>query len=502
MTTYFVTRHAGAIAWAKNENFLSADATICASFDPETVRPGDLIIGTLPAQIAAHICERGGRYQHLTLDLPETLRGEELSAEQMHACNARLEEFYIQRSSVQPTRSEQVIQICIASGETLPNLIPAITDEFKANHMLILASGRMQAAAVRLKHGLEIAGISPDRIQIKINCPDHNLADISTYAQHLASELNADNPGARFVLNLTGGTKPMAAGLMQAFRPYAEIVYCDTEHSRIEYFHPIGKVPTKLAVNLLKRDTYLAAQGFKLRPDTTDLTGIAARADATRALVGKTSRIERLIGQLNSAAYQFRSGKPHHATLEYPSNATEKKLIDMLLYANLLKTPNKNNLSIADETAAIYLGGGWLEEWCWIVGKALEGGEPGKRLHANRWGINLKIDPFDQVQIPGRNHYALNELDAVFVHRNRLLLIECKSGVQISERAESQDILNKLEVLGKHVGGRLDTKWLLTARSIDRNEHAKQRAKRYGIRIIKPDELVNLQTLIQQWMEN
>jgi CRISPR-associated protein Csx16 len=40
------------------------------------VQPGDLVIGTLPAQIAARICERGGRYQHLTLDLPENLRGQ------------------------------------------------------------------------------------------------------------------------------------------------------------------------------------------------------------------------------------------------------------------------------------------------------------------------------------------------------------------------------------------------------------------------------------------
>lgn len=502
MTTSFITRHPGTIEWAKNENILTENVTLCATFDPETVQPGDLVIGTLPAQLAARICERGGRYQHLTLDLPETLRGQELGLEQMRACNARLEEFYIQRSSVRNSPTETTIQICLASGESLPNIIPAITEEFKAGRLLILASQYMQSAATRLKYGLEVAGIPSSQIQIKSDFPDHNLANIITHAQQLASEISANNPGVRLILNLTGGTKPMATGLMQAFRPSAEIIYCDTEHSRIEYFHPIGKPPVKLAVNLLKRDSYLAAQGYKLRPDTTDTSGITQRAPITQALVNAAPKIERLVGQLNKAAYNYREGKLHLAALDTPNSASEKSIIEPLLAAGLLKAPNSHSLSIANETAAIYLGGGWLEEWCWIIGKALETGEPGKRLHANRWGINLKIDPFEQAQIPGRNHYALNELDAVFVHQNCLLLIECKSGVQISDRGESQDILNKLETLGKHVGGRLDTKWILTARNIDRNEHAIQRAKLYGIRIIKPSELANLQALILQWMQS
>lgn len=501
MSTHFITRHPGTIAWAKSQNILTDDVILCASFDPETVQPGDLVIGTLPAQLAARICERGARYQHLTLDLPETLRGQELSIEQMRACNARLEEFYIQRSAVQNTKQNETIQICLASGETLPNLIPAIAEEFKAQRLFIIASKAMQSAATQLKHGLQVAGIPNNQVQVKPNFPDHNLADIITHAQQLAREISSNNLGARLILNLTGGTKPMVTGLMQAFRPYAEIIYCDTEHSRIEYFHPLGKPPVKLPVNLLKRDTYLAAQGYKLRTDTTDIAGIGQRTAITQALINAAPKIEGLVGQLNKAAYHFREGKPHYATLDTPNSASEKVIIDMLLAAELLKPQSKRSLAIANDSAASYLGGGWLEEWCWIIGKALEGGEPGKRLHANRWGINLKIDPFEQPHIPGRNQYPLNELDAVFVHQNRLLLIECKSGVQISERDKSQDILNKLETLGKHVGGRLDTKWLLTARNIERNQGAIQRAKQYGIRIIKPNELAGLQTLIQQWMQ-
>lgn len=499
MTTTFVTRHAGTIEWSQSERFVPDGSVVAASFDPETVQPGDLVIGTLPAQIAARICERGGRYQHLTLDLPENLRGQELSAAQMRSCNARLEEFQIQRSAVRPANSGQIVHIMLASGENLPNLIPALAPALKAGSVFILASNAMRANADKLRHGLHAAGLPESHIHLRHACPDHDLAAILRWAQQCAADIAAEYPAARLILNLTGGNKLMTVGFLQAFRPCAEIIYCDTEHSRIDYFHPVGRAGEKLPVNLLGLAPYLAAQGFRLRPESPDTTGILARQQLTRTLVDRAPRIKHFIGALNRAAFFHRENRPDRARLDTPGHAKDRELVDLMVDLGVLKKTG-HHLAIAGDAAASYLGGGWLEEWCWLVGKALEQGEAGKRLHANRWGINLKIDPWNQPVIPGRNQHPLNELDAVFIHRNRMLLVECKSGVQISERGESQDILNKLETLGKHVAGRLDTKWLLTARQIDRNTQALQRAADYGIRIVKPDELADLESAILRWM--
>ena len=165
-----------------------------------------------------------------------------------------------------------------------------------------------------------------------------------------------------------------------------------------------------------------------------------------------------------------------------------------------LLDPADNHVRVASECASSYLGGGWLEEWCWLAGKELEQGEKGRRLHRTRWGINLKIDPWDGSSVQAGDAYPLNELDAAFVHRNRMLLIECKSGQQVSDPGEGQDILNKLEALGKHVGGRLDTKWLLSARRIDSGKQVWQRAQKYGIRIVPPEDLGNLKAEVLTWM--
>ncbi|MGH9896050.1 MAG: CRISPR-associated protein Csx16 [bacterium] len=95
MTTYFVTRHPGAHVWAAEEGIL-VDETI-GHLDPQALQPGDIVIGTLPVNLAAEVCARGGRYLHLTLELPPEWRGVELSAEDMRGFGARVEEYCVKR---------------------------------------------------------------------------------------------------------------------------------------------------------------------------------------------------------------------------------------------------------------------------------------------------------------------------------------------------------------------------------------------------------------------
>jgi len=96
MTTYFVTRHPGARAWAAEEG-ITVDALV-AHLDHTSIGPGDIVIGSLPVNLAAEVCRRGGRYLHLSLDLPADFRGRELTAQDMRACGARIEEYRVDRA--------------------------------------------------------------------------------------------------------------------------------------------------------------------------------------------------------------------------------------------------------------------------------------------------------------------------------------------------------------------------------------------------------------------
>lgn len=97
MPTYFITRHPGAIAWAKEQG-ITVDRQI-AHLDMDLIQPGDTVIGSLPVNLAAEVCDKGAAYVHLSLNVPEHWRGKELSAEQMSECGARLEGYELKMTN-------------------------------------------------------------------------------------------------------------------------------------------------------------------------------------------------------------------------------------------------------------------------------------------------------------------------------------------------------------------------------------------------------------------
>jgi len=97
---FFVSRHPGAVEWAARRG-LQVDRQI-AHLDPSSIQPGDVVIGTLPVSLVAAVCMRGGRFFSLTLDMPPQARGQELSANDLQAYRARLEEYTIQSIANMP----------------------------------------------------------------------------------------------------------------------------------------------------------------------------------------------------------------------------------------------------------------------------------------------------------------------------------------------------------------------------------------------------------------
>lgn len=104
MTTWFVTRHPGAVEWAQRKGF-QIDRQV-THLDPDAVTPGDTVIGILPVHLVAHVCERGGRYFNLSLDLPADARGRELSADEIEAYGARLEAYQVSAIAGGPSDPE------------------------------------------------------------------------------------------------------------------------------------------------------------------------------------------------------------------------------------------------------------------------------------------------------------------------------------------------------------------------------------------------------------
>ena len=102
MATYFISRHPGAIEWAARQNMVVDQ--LMDHLDLAIVKAGDVIIGSLPVNLAAQVCARGASYWHLSLQLPVELRGQELSADDMERLSAQVEPFDIRITTTATTQ--------------------------------------------------------------------------------------------------------------------------------------------------------------------------------------------------------------------------------------------------------------------------------------------------------------------------------------------------------------------------------------------------------------
>ena len=93
MTTFFVSRHPGALEWACRHGVLF-DLCI-AHIDGTEIAVGDTVIGSLPVNLAAEVCAIGACYLHLSVRLPNSLRGQELSADALDSLDASLQEYTV-----------------------------------------------------------------------------------------------------------------------------------------------------------------------------------------------------------------------------------------------------------------------------------------------------------------------------------------------------------------------------------------------------------------------
>ena len=112
MTTWFVGRHEGAKEWIMRQG-IKIDKMVTHLGSEDRIQQGDTVVGTLPVNLAAQIHSLGAYYINLSLDIPENLRGAELTAEMMQQCHARLQRFEVKEitSVVKASLQDQQEQV-------------------------------------------------------------------------------------------------------------------------------------------------------------------------------------------------------------------------------------------------------------------------------------------------------------------------------------------------------------------------------------------------------
>ena len=266
-----------------------------------------------------------------------------------------------------------------------------------------------------------------------------------------------------------------------------QVFYTDTAHDRIEFIYP--KPATEAIRSVLGIEVYLRTHGKRLGRTASDDSAWRERAQGRKALsywlAHHAEELNTLFGALNNMAQQALAqnlprGQPpriaqpqqHFHTIPWGIwlQALEKmKQADCCQWD---KT-KPEEIYFHDPEAAEYLSGRWLEEYVW---------------HAVKDAVPEEVKAgaeFTDMAHPRED--VRNELDGIAAHRNRLLLIECKT----ARLDEGADVVYKLDSIA-HDMGLFQQRLLVSARPLD--DKTRARAKAEDIAIVEAAGLKQLAT--------
>ena len=375
------------------------------------------------------------------------------------------------------------LHLCIATGQNLANLIPAL--QLNASKVVVLETTEMRVSASNLKRTLESHGIEVERKPFDDSTPETIQAS--------AQKIGLENGEGSVIFNVTGGHKLMTLAMAKEMEEIADdlhLLYAETRHQRIDWLKPAPAMQDM--EDVLKVDDFLLVQGYS-RVRSADRDGYwqvdaQARRALTQKLGDESDKLARFFGALNKLAQQAMPdkdrGKPFRASqsFEFAPGGRSAEVLAQARQLDLLAWDDDTEIAFSSEDSAVYFGGGWLEEFVWLKLRGLKPSDT---------AVNLVVKPIgSEVE---------NELDAVVAHRNRLLLVECKTLRFGRDPAKDADYIYKLAQLSKQVGGSMASSLLLSARPVD--ELVVERARQYGVSILAAAEVKNFVAYVRDWMQ-
>lgn len=524
MKIWFVTRHPGAVDWARQQRIINdfGNVEVVAEIQPEMVQLGDTVIGSLPVSLAAQLGNRGARYLHIAMNVPIEARGKELTAEDMQAFGAQCLQYTVIESDSQGVLAPHIepeigtgVHVCLVSDQPLANLLPILKRRPAMVELVCTPEMRRPDKGVeRLQRALAHYGYGDDKISLrKIGSEAGlNFNKARKEARELREQCIKKYPNQHLTLNATGGTKILSTAFVIEFRGI-ETVYMDSQGNPcLRFLADAPREPEPVGAQITSIADYLYCQGYALcsRPDKA-LT-FCFGGDIASWMFKR--RHDYKLRSLNMSALDVEKNiisdkKTKSLSLAKKLELLEEKVpvtsfnIDSGLIKNgellsflcrrdngLLRE-NNGKYYFSSYSAMRYLSGGWLEEWVGYIAK---------RSGADDVAINVEIKSLSEKIDADKNNdkYDVdNELDLMILHKNRLLIAECKT-INWQGVNGKQDVFNKMDALGTHARGLFGKSLLLSSKPLD--EKAARRAKTYGIAVLEDNSLKDLEVEIKKWM--
>lgn len=374
--------------------------------------------------------------------------------------------------------------ICLVQDVSIDAALPALDPQLRPSDVYLLTSPEYEAHARWLESILRPEGIT---VHLKLL---RDPGSVAAVRDQVLSILMGRGPGD-VALNVSGAFGPVGIGAYEAFRGAERpVFYVDPERTSLVWVHPEEGRRTPLAGRIYLAD-FLRAHGAAINDNPVDLDMPRGLRVLTRELISGVERLAKPMASLNWFAYHVDGDR---CTLPLDSGYQKwgelQGLIDRFASFNLIERRGER-LRFPDEGARRYVNGGWLEDH---VFNQLE------RYHADSAAIQDMARGLEYIRLNDATALK-NELDVVFLSRNRLHLIECKTKrfqCTLNPDAPGADALYKLDGVRQQLGGR-QARVLFVSYQPLLDSH-RQRAADMGIRLCVGREIHYLSELLREWV--
>lgn len=372
-------------------------------------------------------------------------------------------------------------QICLVSGQPIPNLIPLKMVDFKPDRVILCVSPDMAVQAGRLEEVISSWGITVEKRPVA----PYDLNSARDTFLNILVELESEN----VILNVTGGTKIMAFAAFEVFRTEKKpILYVDTQDKRVQLLSP--EIKNLDFPGVIKVKPYLQAYGQIIKEDDTDRDRVQQHRPVVDALLNGISEFDHGLSVLNGLTAPHRNARAFPITIAMPSSGVTARGLDQLVSLferhHLLKRAGRTFL-LATLDDVKFLSGDWIAEHVFRLVTGLSPTDV-------RMGVEVAWD--QKGSKPSENEY-----DVVFTHGNRLYLIECKTKHfnENEERENDQNLIYKLESLRDAAGGLYGKGMLVSYRPV--TDAQKRRLAANRLEFCDGPSLHTLEDKLKKWIK-
>lgn len=383
------------------------------------------------------------------------------------------------------------IHVCLVSGQAAPNLLPVLDTEFKPQEIVLIISNKMKDKANYLS---EIFKKNNIKITHKMLSDEFNFSTMEQEIYTVAEEYINTN----VALNVTGGTKLIAIAAQNAFRDADKpIFYVDTDENRIIFISKDNQgnwIEDKTLHTKVNLSDYFGSYGFQTIVHSQSKIK-DGWLEIPKSFIQYYDRYANIIPLLNQyASLAEKRGLQIEIDKEHQKNNMLDEILTELDDKYGLIEYRNNHIKFHNQDIRFFLNGGWLEDYTFNVLQNIK--------QIDDIGCNIEVANLYYSQ--GKNDFSTNnkgnknEFDIVFMAKNKLHIIECKTQkMDKSGGIKAEDMLYKLETL-KDYGGSFTKKCLISYCPVP--DSILNRAKSLNIKIIQGKDLLRLKSIIQDWI--